>query len=41
MGEKGLHDPEAVADLPVDHFDGLDTFKDLPGDGRCVRDMWF
>ncbi len=33
--------PEAVADLPIDRFDGLDTFEDLPGDGRCVRDVWF
>ncbi len=33
--------PEAVADLPIDHFDGLDTFDDLPRDGRCVRDLWF
>jgi hypothetical protein len=33
--------PEAVADLPIDHFDGLETFDDLPRDGRCVRDMWF
>ncbi|MER8695873.1 GFA family protein [Mesorhizobium opportunistum] len=36
-----LAPPEAVADLPIDHFDGLDTFEDLPRDGRCVRDMWF
>ncbi|HEX4742023.1 MAG TPA: GFA family protein [Caulobacteraceae bacterium] len=36
-----LANPEAVADLAIDHFDGLDTFKDLPSDGRCVRDMWF
>ena len=36
-----LADPEAVADLPIDHFDGLDTFDDLPRDGRCVRDLWF
>ncbi len=36
-----LAPPEAVADLPIDHFDGLDTFGDLPSDGRCVRDMWF
>jgi hypothetical protein len=36
-----LADPEAVAGLPVDHFDGLDTFDDLPRDGRCVRDLWF
>ena len=32
---------EAVADLPIDHFDGADSFEDLPPDGRCVRDMWF
>lgn len=30
-----------VAGLPIDHFDGFDTFEDLPADGRCVRDMWF
>jgi hypothetical protein len=36
-----LADPEAVAELPVDHFDGLDSFDDLPRDGRCVRDLWF
>ena len=36
-----VSDPEAVAHLPIDHFDGLDIFDDLPSDGRCVRDMWF
>jgi hypothetical protein len=36
-----LAPPEAVANLPIDHFDGLDTFDDLPQDGRCVRDLWF
>lgn len=36
-----LAEPDAVADLPVDHFDGLVTFDDLPRDGRCVRDLWF
>jgi len=35
-----LAPPETVADLPIDHFDGLETFDDLPRDGRCVRDMW-
>jgi hypothetical protein len=34
-------DPGVVAGVPIDHFDGLDTFEDLPRDGRCVRDMWF
>ncbi len=36
-----LAELEAVADLPIDHFDGLVTFDDLPRDGRCVRDLWF
>jgi hypothetical protein len=36
-----LAEPKAVAAIPVDHFDGLDTFDDLPRDGRCVADMWF
>jgi len=36
-----LAPPEAVAGLRIDRFDGLDTFEDLPPDGRCVRDYWF
>jgi len=36
-----LAEPEAVAQIPIDHFDGLDTFDDLPRDGRCVADHWF
>ena len=36
-----LAPPAAVADLAIDHFDGLDSFDDLPRDGRCVRDLWF
>ncbi|HTZ71636.1 MAG TPA: GFA family protein [Acetobacteraceae bacterium] len=36
-----LAPPADVADLPIDHFDGLETFTDLPRDGRCVRDLWF
>ena len=36
-----LASPEAVADLRIDHFDGLVTFDDLPSDGRCVSDLWF
>ena len=35
-----LAPPEAVAHLPIDHFDGLDAFEDLPSSGRCVRDLW-
>ena len=36
-----LTEPEAVARVPIDHFDGLDRFEDLPRDGRCVADYWF
>jgi hypothetical protein len=36
-----LTEPEPIASLPIDHFDGLDSFDDLPRDGRCVSDMWF
>lgn len=36
-----LAEPEAVAQIPVDHFDGLDTFHDRTRDGRCVADYWF
>ncbi|MCW5657839.1 MAG: GFA family protein [Burkholderiaceae bacterium] len=36
-----LADPKVVADVPIDHFDGFETWEDLPRDGRCVRDYWF
>lgn len=36
-----LAEPEVVAHVPIDHFDGLSTFEDLPRDGRCVADYWF
>ena len=35
-----LAEPDQVANIPIDHFDGLDTFDDLPRDGKCVRDVW-
>jgi hypothetical protein len=35
-----LAPPDEVAHLPIDHFDGLDTFEDLPSRGRCVGDLW-
>jgi hypothetical protein len=36
-----LTEPGPVANVPIDHFDGLDAFEDLPRDGRCVKDYWF
>ncbi len=36
-----LAEPHAVGAIPIDHFDGLVAFDDLPRDGRCVADMWF
>ena len=36
-----LTEPEPIAHLPIDHFDGLDKWEDLPRDGRCIRDLWF
>ena len=36
-----LAEPGAVGSIPIDHFDGLDSFDDLPRDGRCVSDYWF
>lgn len=36
-----LAEPDQVGGIIIDHFDGLDTFKDLGRDGRCVADMWF
>ena len=36
-----LAEPDAVARIPIDHFEGLNTFEDLPRDGRCVADYWF
>jgi len=36
-----LAEPDAVATIPIDRFDGLNTWTDLPRDGRCVTDYWF
>jgi hypothetical protein len=37
----GSPSPGRSLTFPIDHFDDLDTFNDLPRDGRCVADMWF
>jgi len=36
-----LAEPDTVARIPIDRFDGLDTFDNLPRDGRCVADYGF
>lgn len=36
-----IDDVKKIENLPIDHFDGFDSFDDLPKDGRCVKDMWF
>ena len=35
-----LAEPQDVAALAIDSFDGLNTFEDLPQDGRTVADLW-
>lgn len=34
-------DPDAIAHLPIDHFDGFTSFEDLPRDGKTIGDYWF
>jgi hypothetical protein len=36
-----MTEPGPIADVPIDHFDGLEKWEDLPRDGRCIRDLWF
>lgn len=36
-----LADPEVVVAVPLQRFDGLHSFDDLPRDGRTVGDVWF
>ena len=36
-----MTDPSPIETLPIDHFDGHETWEDLPRDGRTVKDMWF
>ena len=30
-----------IENVPIRHFDGLDTWESRPDDGKCVKDMWF
>jgi hypothetical protein len=36
-----LAEPDVVAQIPIDHFDGLVSFDDQPRNGRRVVDYWF
>lgn len=36
-----ITDPDKISSLPIDHFEGLETFEDLPRDHRTVKDLWF
>ena len=36
-----MAEPAAVAGIPIRHFDGLESFEDLPPDDKCVADYWF
>ncbi|MGM8849934.1 GFA family protein [Salinicola sp. V024] len=36
-----MAEPEMVAQVPIDRFDGLHTFEGHARDGRCVGDYWF
>ena len=36
-----LAEPEDVAQIPLQRFEGLHSFDDLPRDGRHVADVWF
>jgi hypothetical protein len=36
-----LAEPGDVANVPLQRFEGLRSFEDLPRDGRHVADVWF
>jgi hypothetical protein len=36
-----LTEPDPIAKLPIEHFDGRNAFAALPRDGRTVADYWF
>ena len=36
-----MSDPSPINGLPIRHFEGHDSFRALPRDGRTVKDMWF
>ena len=36
-----LAEPEAVAALPIRHFDGFESWRDVERGTNCVADLWF
>jgi hypothetical protein len=36
-----ISDPNLIFDKIIDHFEGRESFTDLPHDGRNVKDLWF
>jgi hypothetical protein len=36
-----MTEPEPIADVPVEHLDGLDSWKKLPRHTASVGDLWF
>ncbi len=36
-----LTEPGPIEEVPVRHFDGLDSWEARPQPGRCVKDLWF
>jgi hypothetical protein len=36
-----IENPELAFPAYIEHFDGLNTFEDLPRDGKCIKDLWF
>lgn len=41
INARSIDDPKLIEDIKLEHFDGLDTFEDLPLDGKCIKDIWF
>lgn len=36
-----MSNPVLIGDIPIRRFDGCGRFRELPRDGRTVKDMWF
>jgi len=36
-----MTEPGPIAEVPIRHFDGLDTWSRQPGAGARVKDLWY